>query len=244
MNALTDEPLLDVEDIRREIVARDREMDNPFTKDAQITAIRGARLYRGDRLIRVAKPAQAPRPEGGPADRGAAQHPHPQDPRRPGDRPVRPGAAGRWRTAARGCTRPARSPASAAAGCTATGRWRARSSAAASSPGGLRAGLPPGDPFTPYQNPADPAAGGWGGGPPLGNETPSPSLAKECLYAGWGGPRFGWGGGGRGNPPPKAKPADLQSAAFNHFATCPRAQAVKDRQKIITGARFALRGAP
>ena len=47
--------------------------------------------------------------------------------------------------------------------------------------------------------------------------------------------------GREGFEPPKAKPADLQSAAFNHFATCPRAQAVKDRQKIITRARFALR---
>ena len=30
--------------------------------------------------------------------------------------------------------------------------------------------------------------------------------------------------GREGFEPPKAKPADLQSAAFNHFATCPRAQ--------------------
>jgi hypothetical protein len=27
--------------------------------------------------------------------------------------------------------------------------------------------------------------------------------------------------GREGFEPPKAKPADLQSAAFNHFATCP-----------------------
>ena len=31
--------------------ARDRELANPFTKDLQITAIRGARSYRGDKLI-------------------------------------------------------------------------------------------------------------------------------------------------------------------------------------------------
>jgi predicted oxidoreductase len=56
MNALTEEPLLDADRVEREIVARDREMDNPFTKDLQITALRGARSYLGDKLIRVAKP--------------------------------------------------------------------------------------------------------------------------------------------------------------------------------------------
>jgi predicted oxidoreductase len=47
---------LDTQEIRREIEARDREIDNDFTKDAQITALRGARNYLGDKLIRVAKP--------------------------------------------------------------------------------------------------------------------------------------------------------------------------------------------
>lgn len=47
---------IDTLEIRREIEGRDRELDNPFTKDAQITALRGARRYRGDKLIRVAKP--------------------------------------------------------------------------------------------------------------------------------------------------------------------------------------------
>ncbi|HEY4225033.1 MAG TPA: FAD-binding dehydrogenase [Pseudolysinimonas sp.] len=47
---------LDTANIRHEIEARDRELDNDFSKDAQITAIRGARKFRGDRLIRVAKP--------------------------------------------------------------------------------------------------------------------------------------------------------------------------------------------
>jgi predicted oxidoreductase len=56
MNALTEQPLLDPDLVEREIVARDREMDNPFTKDLQITALRGARSYLGDKLIRVAKP--------------------------------------------------------------------------------------------------------------------------------------------------------------------------------------------
>jgi len=47
---------LDTRTLRREIDARDRELVNGFSKDAQVTAIRGARKYWGDRLIRVAKP--------------------------------------------------------------------------------------------------------------------------------------------------------------------------------------------
>ena len=56
MNSLTETPLLDFATVEREVAARDREMDNPFTKDLQIAAVRGARAYAGDRLIRVAKP--------------------------------------------------------------------------------------------------------------------------------------------------------------------------------------------
>ncbi len=47
---------LDVANIRREIEAHDRALDNRYGKDAQITAMRAARRYPGDRLIRVAKP--------------------------------------------------------------------------------------------------------------------------------------------------------------------------------------------
>lgn len=54
--AATDEDLLDEETVRREIVARDREIANPFTKDLQVTAIHGARKYLGDKLIRTAAP--------------------------------------------------------------------------------------------------------------------------------------------------------------------------------------------
>ncbi len=46
--------------------ARDREMANAFSKDAQVTAIRGARTYRGDKLIRVASPHRLLDPEAGP----------------------------------------------------------------------------------------------------------------------------------------------------------------------------------
>lgn len=58
MNKIADShaPALDVTAIRDLIEARDREMDNPFSKDAQVTAIRGARNYRGDRLSRTASP--------------------------------------------------------------------------------------------------------------------------------------------------------------------------------------------
>ncbi|GAA4032467.1 FAD-binding dehydrogenase [Allokutzneria multivorans] len=66
MNALTPEPLLDVEQVEREIRARDREILNPFTKDLQITALRGARNYLGDKLIRVATPHRLLDPKAGP----------------------------------------------------------------------------------------------------------------------------------------------------------------------------------
>ena len=66
MNALTPEPLLDAGHIERQIVERDRQIDNPFSKDAQVTAIRGARNYRGDRLIRTARPHRILDPKAGP----------------------------------------------------------------------------------------------------------------------------------------------------------------------------------
>ncbi len=56
MNALTDESLLDVDRVRDTIAARDRAVRNKFAKDLQISAMRAARAYRGDRLIRVAAP--------------------------------------------------------------------------------------------------------------------------------------------------------------------------------------------
>ena len=56
MNALTDEPLLDAAAVERQVVERDRQVDNPYAKDAQVVAIRGARAYRGDRLTKRAYP--------------------------------------------------------------------------------------------------------------------------------------------------------------------------------------------
>jgi len=66
MNRLTEEPLIDLAALQHEIVARDREVDNPFTKDTQITHIRGARNYHGDRFIRTAAPHKLLDPKAGP----------------------------------------------------------------------------------------------------------------------------------------------------------------------------------
>ncbi|WPB94182.1 FAD-binding dehydrogenase [Streptomyces malaysiensis] len=66
MNELTKEPLIDEAELRREIVARDREIANPYTKDLQVTALRGTRKYLGDRLIRTAAPHRVLDPKAGP----------------------------------------------------------------------------------------------------------------------------------------------------------------------------------
>jgi uncharacterized protein len=66
MNALAGEPLLNLKQVEHEIVARDLQLDNPFCKDAQITAIRATRRYLGDRLIRTARPHKLLDPDAGP----------------------------------------------------------------------------------------------------------------------------------------------------------------------------------
>jgi predicted oxidoreductase len=66
MNALTGDALLDVAEIEREIVARDRQIEHAYGKDAQVTAIRGARQYLGDKLIRVTPPHRLLDPAKGP----------------------------------------------------------------------------------------------------------------------------------------------------------------------------------
>jgi len=66
MNALTGEPLLAYEQVEHEVLARDRENDNPFTKDAQVVAIRGARKYFADKVTRVAAPHRLLDPKAGP----------------------------------------------------------------------------------------------------------------------------------------------------------------------------------
>ena len=66
MNKIGDKSLIVEAELRDLIEQRDREIDNPYSKDAQVTAIRGARKYRGDRLIRVATPHKLLDPKAGP----------------------------------------------------------------------------------------------------------------------------------------------------------------------------------
>ncbi|MGG7463757.1 FAD-binding dehydrogenase [Plantibacter sp. YIM 135347] len=66
MQELSPDVLLDGDRITAEVEARDREIDNAFTKDLQITALRGARNYQGDKLIRVASPHRLLDPKAGP----------------------------------------------------------------------------------------------------------------------------------------------------------------------------------
>jgi predicted oxidoreductase len=66
MHAVIGEALLDLDVVEREVRARDAEIDNTFTKDLQITALRGARSYLGDKLIRVARPHRLLDPDAGP----------------------------------------------------------------------------------------------------------------------------------------------------------------------------------
>ncbi|NKY32141.1 FAD-binding dehydrogenase [Nocardia speluncae] len=66
MNAITRGPQLDYADMERQIVARDREITNKFSKDAQVTAIHNARTFFGDKTARVAKPHRILDPAAGP----------------------------------------------------------------------------------------------------------------------------------------------------------------------------------
>ncbi|CAN5216322.1 FAD-binding dehydrogenase [soil metagenome] len=56
MQKLSPEVAIDAARVRQEIEGRDRELANDFSKDAQVNALRQARRYRGDKLIRVATP--------------------------------------------------------------------------------------------------------------------------------------------------------------------------------------------
>ena len=58
--------LIDPARLRAQIEARDAQIDNPFTKDVQISAIHTARNYLGDKLIRTAKPHKILDPTKGP----------------------------------------------------------------------------------------------------------------------------------------------------------------------------------
>jgi predicted oxidoreductase len=66
MNQVTATPVLDFATVESEVLARDREMVNRYSKDLQITALRAARSYIGDRLTRVASPHRLLDPSAGP----------------------------------------------------------------------------------------------------------------------------------------------------------------------------------
>lgn len=66
MNQIGRGPQIDFAELERQIVARDREITNPYTKDAQVMAIHNARRYFGDKAGRVAKPHRILDPADGP----------------------------------------------------------------------------------------------------------------------------------------------------------------------------------
>jgi len=66
MNRLAGNELIDRGALEAQIVSRDRQIDNAYSKDAQITAIHGARRYPGDKLFRTATPHKFLDPANGP----------------------------------------------------------------------------------------------------------------------------------------------------------------------------------
>ncbi|MDF1703926.1 MAG: FAD-binding dehydrogenase [Aeromicrobium sp.] len=66
MNRVTGSDLVDAAHLRRQIEARDRELANDYSKDLQVVAMRQARSYLGDKLVRVAKPHRILDPAKGP----------------------------------------------------------------------------------------------------------------------------------------------------------------------------------
>jgi predicted oxidoreductase len=58
--------LIDLATVEREVRSRDNEIANKYTKDLQVTAIRGARNYLADRIVRVVKPHRLLDPGAGP----------------------------------------------------------------------------------------------------------------------------------------------------------------------------------
>ena len=66
MNRVTGASLITEEALRRTVVERDRQLDNAYSKDAQVTFMRRHRNYRGDRLVRMAAPHKFLDPGNGP----------------------------------------------------------------------------------------------------------------------------------------------------------------------------------
>jgi uncharacterized protein len=66
MNQISRGPRLDYDTIKREVNARDREIDNRFSKDLQLMAVKNARSLFADRITRVARPHKLQDPKAGP----------------------------------------------------------------------------------------------------------------------------------------------------------------------------------
>ncbi|HEY2060006.1 MAG TPA: FAD-binding dehydrogenase [Amycolatopsis sp.] len=66
MNKLSRGPRIDAAELERQIVARDLEVGNPYSKDLQLMAVANARRFIGDRLARVVKPHRFLDPAHGP----------------------------------------------------------------------------------------------------------------------------------------------------------------------------------
>lgn len=66
MNKIARGPKLDLAELERQIVARDREVGNPYSKDLQLMAVTNARQYLGDKLTRAVKPHRILDPAHGP----------------------------------------------------------------------------------------------------------------------------------------------------------------------------------
>ncbi|MEO9138287.1 MAG: FAD-binding dehydrogenase [Jatrophihabitans sp.] len=66
MNAIARGPQIEHDELERQIVERDREIGNKYSKDLQLMAVKNARSYIGDKITRVAKPHRILDPEHGP----------------------------------------------------------------------------------------------------------------------------------------------------------------------------------
>ncbi|MDR2255204.1 MAG: FAD-binding dehydrogenase [Arthrobacter sp.] len=66
MNELTGQELLDASRLREQIEARDLQIGNDFSKDAQVQNIHNSRRYLGDKLMRTTSPHRVLDPDAGP----------------------------------------------------------------------------------------------------------------------------------------------------------------------------------
>ncbi len=141
INTLTEEPLIDEAALRREIVARDREIAEPLHQGPPGDVDpRRPQLPRGQ-ADPYGHPAPHPGPQGGSAHRRPPPRPHPQEPGR-----AEPSLSSRVLEGGdplSGVYAAGEAARSAVAESTATAPWRAPSSGAASSPAAQRAERPP-----------------------------------------------------------------------------------------------------